>query len=122
MDALAITLINPNFLTFLKSANNRKKGRGASTNSFKSGAVDWITSPVIFDMAMDVAFAKGISVDVEIFSKNALVTEPFKLVRGVSDVSVSFFPGRTPNKEEFVKSVPMDLFVGLIIVLGTSPK
>lgn len=122
MDTLAITLINPNFLTFLKSANNRKKGRGASTNSFKSGAVDWITSPVIFEMVMDVAFARGISVVVEIFSKKALVTKPVKFVKGILEVSVSFFSSVKPMKVEFIKSVLMDLFMGLILVLGTSPK
>lgn len=122
MDVLVIILINFNFLIFLKSVNNRKKGRGVSINSFKLGVVDWIIFFVIFDMVMDVVFLKGIFVDVEIFLKNVFVIELFKFVRGVLDVFVLFFLGRIFNKEEFVKLVLMDFFVGLIIVFGISFK
>lgn len=122
MDVLVIILINFNFLIFLNSVNSRKKGRGVSINSFKLGVVDWIIFFVIFDMVMDVVFVKGIFVDVEIFLKNVFVIELFKFVRGVLDVFVLFFLGRIFNKEEFVKLVLMDFFVGLIIVFGISFK
>lgn len=122
MDVLVIILINFNFLIFLNSVNSRKKGRGVSINSFKLGVVDWIIFFVIFDMVMDVVFVKGIFVDVEIFLKNVFVIELFKFVRGELDVFVLFFLGRIFNKEEFVKLVLMDFFVGLIIVFGISFK
>lgn len=122
MDVLVIILINFNFLIFLKSVNSRKKGRGVSINSFKLGVVDWIIFFVIFDIVMDVVFVKGIFVDVEIFLKNVFVIELFKFVRGILDVFVLFFLGRIFNKEEFVKLVLMDFFVGLIIVFGISFK